>query len=286
MAGLLQDRVVNRGGFSSAAAQMSALVDGIHGGGTGHIDDQVSKVFLGRGRHLVPLTARSLAEDETFNNAAFASKMSKTDKTWKCSNCPTFSSTLKIVAKRHARLCGERPKWPKKRSVVARLKCSACPEKFQTKKSLQNHYRLEHADRRRSYKCTICQKDLGLWKNLRRHMEEKHGESAWQCNVCDKQFSRIDNLKRHFKSKHCNTRFLSPLVESMQAKIDDLLNRQIASPLSIMEAARLRNLCAQRDILMREEEAEKSQGDPHEGYALQFVRGKKRPATVTAGGIY
>ena len=149
---LLQDHVVNRGAFSSAVVKMQALAaDIIKGQNQGtpregnalqfDVQISISKIFEGRGRHLVPMTARSLAEDENFNRAAFASKMSMAENTWKCVNCPSFSSKLMMVAKRHARLCGERPKLPKERSSAARHPCSACPEKFKTKTMLKSHYR-------------------------------------------------------------------------------------------------------------------------------------------------
>ena len=139
------------------------------------------------------------------------------------------------------------------------------------------YHRSAHKDRRRAYKCSHCQKSFELWQNLRRHMKEKHGDMTWQCNSCEKTFDRRQNLVRHFRTKHPgSSSSLTPLVKSIQAKIDDLLNRQQVSPLSKMEEAKMRNLCSQKEILMRLEE-EESQGTPPERYALQVKKKRKSP---------
>ena len=281
---LLGNKAVNKAGFASALSQLSALAARVMGSSE---DEEQVFTTQGKGRHLVPLTARSLAEDELFNNAAFVSKMHQVDNFWKCRNCPNLKLKLKMAAKRHARRCGERPKWPKKRSNVARIGCSACPRKFQTKKLLHSHYAASHPEKRRAYKCKVCQTTVLSWSNLRRHMAEKHGEVEWQCCSCDQTFNRGSNLVRHYRSKHDakRTKSLTPLVQSIQVKVDDLLRRREAEPLSMLEESRLKNLLEQRNMLitMEEDQQEPAVGNDEgkEPEVGQLVKRRKKRSAAT-----
>lgn len=211
---------------------------------------------------------------------------------WKCKNCPKFTARLKMVAKRHARRCGERPKWPKERSAVARHPCSACPQKFSTKKALKAHYAALHPRRKRAYKCTLCQTKYSAWKNLKRHMHEKHGQHEWQCSTCDATFSRRQNLVRHFASKHGKQqKSLSPLLQRVQDLIGDLESRQLAGPLSILEENRLQNLFHQREMLLKldevveggEGEVEVDEGSVEKGARVGAVKRKRSSDNQSKG---
>ena len=76
---LLADKIVNKCGFAAALSQLSALTAGVMGNEHG---EQVIQSMAGKGRHLVPLTARGLAEDEQYNNSVFTAKMSRVDNFW------------------------------------------------------------------------------------------------------------------------------------------------------------------------------------------------------------
>ena len=301
------DATFNRGGFSAALGQMrAALAEVTRGEGGEEIPQgyvaaqstdiprssvaaynkdhvQVLRGLESKGRNLLPLTARSLADDELFNSNAFASKMVWTDHSfWKCKNCPHLKIKVKIEAKRHARRCGERPRWPRKSSTVSRHQCSACPEKFKSKKVLISHYSTCHRDRRRAYKCTVCQTDILAWKNLRRHMREKHGQRSWLCKSCPKVFDRITNLLRHQKKKHPRKEnFLTPILKRTQALIADLVVRREAGPLSQLEENRLENLLLQREMLARQEGEE---NEREESIPATAVR-RKRPSDGHAAPI-
>lgn len=71
---LAADAVINRGGFSAALSQLRAFKDELEGRGQSG-DAALAKVWASKGRHLAPVTARALGEDEAFNQAAFSAKM-------------------------------------------------------------------------------------------------------------------------------------------------------------------------------------------------------------------
>ena len=122
-------------------------------------------------------------------------------------------------------------------------------------------------------------------------MVEKHGEVEWQCSSCDKTFDRGSNLVRHYRSKHDahRTKSLTPLVQSIQVKVDDLLRRREAEPLSMLEESRLKNLLEQRNMLitMEEDQQEPAVGndegkEPEVGQLVK--RRKKRSAPTGPSG--
>ena len=120
------DSVVNRSGFSQALSELRAFRLSEERRESSRPSVTPYNNFQGKGRHLKPLTAKSLSEDEQFNQAAFASKMYNQEGAWRCKNCPHFIARLRISAKRHARQCGQRPTKPKKRNAWPKYPCSAC----------------------------------------------------------------------------------------------------------------------------------------------------------------
>jgi hypothetical protein len=125
---LLSDPVSNRGSFGRALAEMRSVRGDTVGAST-----LPSNTMYGAARHLGPVSASRLNEEKAFNDAAFKEKMiMKTNMRWGCRQCPKWETRLEMCAKRHARMCGERPREPRARSQAATHVCSVidCQEKF------------------------------------------------------------------------------------------------------------------------------------------------------------
>jgi hypothetical protein len=203
---LVRRKDVNQWSFSAALRELRAVlarldveeslpVSSVTGGVS--LGTTASSRSLGRAGRLTML------ETEAQNAAAFQQKMflGQAQK-WRCRQCPLFGNKSRMVAQRHAVLCGGRPNRAKKRSMVANLPCSvaACPEKFARKKELHAHFKLAHKELLRPYECPDCPTQCSEWRAFLRHRREVHGKRRHEqkkCGVCGFQTARQSNLDRH-----------------------------------------------------------------------------------------
>jgi hypothetical protein len=297
---LVQDPDSNRGSFSRALAEMKSIVDGqflVH-----------RNNMYGAARHLGPVSASRLMQENAYNTAAFKEKMYlKPNKRWGCRQCIKWETKLEMRAKRHARSCGERPREPRVRSQVATMACSAlgCDQKFARRRELHLHYRREHADRARPYRCQVCRHTFALSWLLRRHSAEFHSDlDSQKCPHCDYTTTRRHYLLGlHMARKHPELveavhgseeedLVIDPVAEPKESPgvsrltmlIDEMVSRQ--EQLGPAELQRLQNIRANRRWLLATNLAEESGAGSNSVVAgAPSVRQKKRKtASVPAAG--
>ena len=80
--------------------------------------------------------------------------------------------------------------------------------------------RVCHFQPEQGYNCVPCQTVFSSWKNFKRHMESKHGETAsLHCNSCAYKTHRMDNMVRHMESQHSNLKMISSLVNDLISQL-------------------------------------------------------------------
>ena len=53
-------------------------------------------------------------------------------------------------------------------------------------------------DRKRLFKCKVCEKSFSQKGNMSTHMSSVHDEkTAFECKVCEKMFSQKSNMTKH-----------------------------------------------------------------------------------------
>ena len=112
-----------------------------------------------------------------------------------------------FAAKRHASSCGARPK-AKSNPPAAAVKhwCSelGCGQHFTSVPLLKSHYRLEHPDCLKPFRCWSCRKKFSTWASKKRHMAEKHSDETpmFECDVCDFHSHRKYKVTSHMITQH------------------------------------------------------------------------------------
>ena len=200
---LVQDKVANRGGFSAALKDMreemspETGVQGLPGSSTS--SRGVARTIGGE------LSNQKLGVENRVNAAAFKAKIFiKENGKFGCKNCPSVTLSYESVAKRHARLCGERPSVPRERSSYKKHTCSAddCTASFASQRELHSHYRSAHPDRR-PLKCPPCRITFKSSDNLKKHMREKHtAGKKFKCSFCAFTTARSCRLGYHMERWH------------------------------------------------------------------------------------
>ena len=68
----------------------------------------------------------------------------------------------------------------------------------------EEHFDVEHVhEKKKSFKCTECNKSFGYRNVLNNHIKSIHDKSKpYKCNICNGQFKLEHNLKSHIKSVH------------------------------------------------------------------------------------
>jgi hypothetical protein len=210
---LVLDPKTNRGSFSLALSELRGVLAGLEGGEEAAncmLPVAGTSTMLGAARQLGPMSAGRLKAEEAFNAAAFKQKMFlKQNSRWGCHQCPDYEQELIMAAKRHARLCGQRPREPRQRSLAQKYGCSACGDHFSLKSSLHEHYQEMHTERVRALKCNVCRKEFINNRNLVRHWREKHGPEekrpAFRCPYCSYTTTRKHSLQAiHMPREHSN----------------------------------------------------------------------------------
>ena len=206
---LLEDKVANRGGFKTALRLLqSRLVE--KSGEVSRSTEEECSSTVQLPRKLGPLRSCRLDKERVLNKTIFNSKMYlKENKRWGCHLCPAFNARYKEEARRHSRDCGNRPKVPQPRTVLARKTCSVegCKEKFSSTVELSKHYKTEHPESVRPLRCPPCSKSFSSFRSLQRHVKEQHpnsqvGQKMYGCGVCQYTSPRKSTLLKHMKLKH------------------------------------------------------------------------------------
>ena len=208
---LARDKVAGSGGYRDAMKEMLALMRSIEGEEEGEEAPGPISTSMPRGRARVQGNSsnQKLGAENAQNEAAFKAKIFKgEDGKFRCKNCPTVKLMWEFGARRHARMCGERPSVPRERSSVERHTCSVaeCGARFASLGELHAHYRAQHPNRR-PYKCPPCRKTFKCADSHKRHMLEQHAPAGkvvkvHTCCLCDFSTAREWYMIHHMRKKH------------------------------------------------------------------------------------
>ena len=200
---LINDKVANRGGFRDALKEMREAMrsaeEDVSMPGTSATAMGMARTIGGE------FSNQKLSAEKRFNKAAFKAKIYlKSNGKFGCKNCPNVTLSFDSVARRHARVCGERPSVPQERSTFQRHICSAdeCTARFASLRELHCHYKSAHPDRR-PIKCPPCGKTFKCSDSHKRHMKEKHSVGKkFSCTFCKFTTARNCELGHHIKRSH------------------------------------------------------------------------------------
>ena len=83
----------------------------------------------------------------------------------------------------------------KSQGLEKNIKCSKCDFRFETKKMLRDHIKVNHL---REIKCNDCENTFDEHWKLEKHLNQVHGrEKTFDCQLCDKSFYTNWRLKKH-----------------------------------------------------------------------------------------
>ncbi|XP_037037055.1 transcription factor grauzone-like isoform X3 [Bradysia coprophila] len=80
------------------------------------------------------------------------------------------------------------------------VNCPICNKLVQDKRSLNEHIRYSHAERR--HQCQLCDKAFKCAINLKEHLAIHTGEDLYDCPYCEKKFKSNANMYSHRKKAH------------------------------------------------------------------------------------
>ena len=111
-----------------------------------------------------------------------------------CDICLETFATMRYVTE-HKKLIHE---------GIKEHSCDLCEKLFSTKKSLKIHKIAIHEFL--SIPCGNCGKQFKTQKDLRRHVREIHeNKKKWyKCDICESSYPRPNHLSKHVKLKHIN----------------------------------------------------------------------------------
>ena len=83
----------------------------------------------------------------------------------------------------------------KTQGLEKNIKCSKCDLRFETKKLLRDHIKVNHL---REIKCNDCDNTFDEHWKLEKHLGQVHGrEKTFHCQLCDEKFYTNWRLKKH-----------------------------------------------------------------------------------------
>ena len=124
--------------------------------------------------------------------------------TVKCSVCPEVFQTVLEMQHHYFRIHSEADPVEKPKTYD----CAKCGKSFPCMSNLQGHMRIHHDGKK--YTCGECNKVFALARNLTIHMRSHSGEKPYQCPICDKRFARKENRKVHMQSHSGVRPFMCP----------------------------------------------------------------------------
>lgn len=112
----------------------------------------------------------------------------------KCEKCNQIFQS-KISLRRHLHEFHRSAEGKQTKSKKKINYCPLCSKEYDYKKQLQDHLRSFHQKVRNS-ECPLCQKKF-YHRDLKKHIENVHGEKRIECDVCGKMYTCVENLKLH-----------------------------------------------------------------------------------------
>jgi hypothetical protein len=82
-----------------------------------------------------------------------------------------------------------------------RFQCPSCPHRSTSKKDLQRHIRTIH-EKRKDFKCPVCDKGFAHAGNLKVHRESVHEGVRYLCPGCNQTYGQRGRCLNHIRLKH------------------------------------------------------------------------------------
>lgn len=82
-----------------------------------------------------------------------------------------------------------------------------CRKTYKNRIVLKTHLRMEHGNRKKIYRCTICHKEFSSSTSIKRHMEAIHNTKprprlSWAFPGCEKSFLYKTAVTQHFEMEY------------------------------------------------------------------------------------
>ena len=82
--------------------------------------------------------------------------------------------------------------------------CLDCKKTFNSRSTLGEHWKREHGDCEKLYKCSQCNDTFAYLSRLHQHAISHTDKCNHECSVCHKTYAHISALNRHIITKHSN----------------------------------------------------------------------------------
>ena len=83
------------------------------------------------------------------------------------------------------------------------VECEFCENVSSCNMDLKRHIASVHEDKKKDFKCDICDKSFSQEAIMNIHMKSVHGGlKAFKCKICEKGFSLKTDMNRHISSVH------------------------------------------------------------------------------------
>ncbi|KAF8782677.1 Zinc finger protein 423 like protein [Argiope bruennichi] len=122
----------------------------------------------------------------------------------KCSLCPEVFDSPVDMQQHHFKEHGDSDLQDSKNTFP----CTECDQVFPCLSNLQGHMRMHKLGT--NFPCTKCDKVFTMAKNLNIHMRSHNGRKPYECHICKKKFTRKENRKSHMKSHTGLKPFMCP----------------------------------------------------------------------------
>lgn len=96
-------------------------------------------------------------------------------------------------------------------------KCADCDNRYQTRVSYDNHYRVEHLGQTKH--CEVCGKEFKTNAHLKTHMNIHLGLKPHVCDQCGSAFADPSALAKHSKTQHHSEIIRVPTTCTICAKV-------------------------------------------------------------------